>query len=155
IPRRIWSVPPAEPPATGTLVGSALRASAKSLALLNGEAAGTTSARYSPVKRAIGVVCESLTGVLLAMSAPTITIPATIKALSWPFHWLTNCGSPTAPPAPPTLVICTPHLLDGAGGLIPTAAGRRRHKQFQQCDLLRLRTTGVECSGEARGRGGS
>src|SRR5215468_3101138 len=108
MPSRMWSVPPAEPPATGTLAGSALSAAAKSFALLNGDCAGTTSARYSPVRRAIGVACASLTGLLLARIAPTITMPATISALPCPFHWLRNCGKPTAPPAPPTLVICTP-----------------------------------------------
>ena len=108
MPSRIWSEPPADPPATGTLVGSALSASAKSLAVLNGDGAGTTSARNSPVSRAIGVACESRSGLLLAMIEPTITMPATIKALPCPFHWLRNCGSPTVPPAPPTLVICTP-----------------------------------------------
>ncbi len=57
---------------------------------------------------AIGVACVSLTGLLLAMIAPTITMPPTISALPCPFHWLRNWGSPTVPPAPPTLVICTP-----------------------------------------------
>src|SRR5262249_2821968 len=77
---------PAEPPATGTLAGSALSAAAKSFAFLKGDCAGTTSARNSPVKRAIGVACASLTGLLLAMIAPTITMPATISALPCPFH---------------------------------------------------------------------
>src|SRR5712691_7796793 len=108
MPSRIWSEPPAEPPATGTLVESALRAEAKSLAVLNGDDAGTTSARNSPVRRAIGVACDSRSALLLAMIEPTITMPATISALPCPFHWLRNCGSPTVPPAPPTLVICTP-----------------------------------------------
>ena len=36
MPMRMWSEPPAEPPATGTLAGSALSAAAKSLALVKG-----------------------------------------------------------------------------------------------------------------------
>src|SRR5436190_2229140 len=69
MPTRMWSEPPAEPPATGTLDGSALSAAAKSLAVAKGDCAGTTSARNSPVRRAIGVACASRIGLLLAMIA--------------------------------------------------------------------------------------
>ena len=103
-------MPPAEPPATGTLPGSALSAAIMSFSGLEGRLAGTTSASNSPVSRAIGVVWVSLTGLLLAMIAPTITMPPTIRALGRPFHWLMNWGSPTVPPAPPTLVICAPEI---------------------------------------------
>jgi hypothetical protein len=75
---------------------------------LNGEAAGTASARNSPVRRAIGTVCVIFSGLLLAISEPTMTMPATISELPWPRQLLRNCGRPTAPPAPGTLVICTP-----------------------------------------------
>ena len=44
------------------------------------------------------------------MMAPTMTMPATISELPLPFHWLMNCGRPTVPPAPPTLVICEPEI---------------------------------------------
>jgi hypothetical protein len=71
---------------------------------LCGEAAGTTITSNSPVRRAIGIVWERLTGLLLAISAPTMTMPATMMLFCRPFHWLTNCGRPTAPPAPGTLV---------------------------------------------------
>jgi hypothetical protein len=48
-------------------------AAASSLASLMGEFAGTTRARYSAVRRAMGVVCSSVTGDLLVRIAPTIT----------------------------------------------------------------------------------
>lgn len=63
-----------------------MSAAAKSLALVKGDGAGTTNAKNSPVRRAMGVACASLTGLLLAVIAPTITMPATISALPCPFH---------------------------------------------------------------------
>ena len=51
----MWSTPPAEPPANVTLATSFFTASARSLAFLIGELAGTTITCVSSVRRAIGV----------------------------------------------------------------------------------------------------
>ncbi len=64
---------------------------------------GTTMTSYSPVRRAIGVTCDRLTGDLLVMIAPTMTMPPIISALGSPLLELTNCAMPIVPPAPPLL----------------------------------------------------
>ena len=68
---------------------------------------GTTTTWYSPVSRAIGVTCDRLTGDLLVMIAPTITMPPIIIALPSPLLELTNCARPIVPPAPPLLSTVT------------------------------------------------
>src|SRR5688572_22614965 len=103
----MWSAPPAEPPAQTTFDVSALSAAARSLTDLCGEFAGTTITSGSPVIRAIGVTASRPTGDLLVRIAPTIVMPITMSWLPSPFAWLTNCASPTVPPAPGTLTTCT------------------------------------------------
>jgi hypothetical protein len=71
---------------------------------LKGELCGHDERQELTGERATGVVCDSFTAALLAIKAPTITMPATMRAFGRPFHWFTNCGRPTAPPAPPTFV---------------------------------------------------
>ena len=66
--------------------GDQVTAVTKSAAVLNGDSAGTTSASNSPVRRAIGVTSVRLLAALLAMMAPTMTMPATISELPLPFH---------------------------------------------------------------------
>ena len=72
-PAVIWSVPPAEPPPQDTAPGSAFSFAMRSAMVLIGESAGTTSASYSPVSRAIGVTSASVTGEALVRMAPTMT----------------------------------------------------------------------------------
>ena len=61
-PARIWSLPPAEPPPQEIDSGSVLNAASKSSSVRNGDAVGTASASYSPVRRAIGTASASVTG---------------------------------------------------------------------------------------------
>ena len=103
----MWSAPPAEPPAQTTFDVSAFSAAARSLIVLCGEFAGTTTTSGSPVRRAIGVTASRPTGDLLVRIAPTIVMPITISWLPSPFALLTNWASPTVPPAPGTLTTCT------------------------------------------------
>src|SRR5262245_51312620 len=103
----MWSMPPAEPPAQVTLDTSFFTASARSLAVLIGELAGTTMTWVSSVSRAIGVTWSRLTGDLLVRMAPTMTKPLTMSWLPSPLAPLTNWAMPTVPPAPATLVTCT------------------------------------------------
>ena len=70
------------------------------------EAVDTTSTSYSPVSRAIGVACVSVTGDLLMNTAETMPLPVTISALPSPLLLLISCARPIVPPAPPTLTIC-------------------------------------------------
>ena len=104
----MWSVPPAEPPPQDTLPGFSLNALTRSAIVLCGEFAGTTITSHSLVRRAIGVTCERLTGDLLRMMPPTITMPPIITAFGSPFAELTNCARPMVPAAPPLLSNCTP-----------------------------------------------
>ena len=69
----MWSVPPAEPPPQDTEPGSALSLATSPAMSLMSDAAGTTSASYSPVRRAIGVTWSSVTGEALVRIAPTMT----------------------------------------------------------------------------------
>jgi hypothetical protein len=62
--------------------------------------------RYSPVRRAIGVVWSRVTGDLLRRIAPTMTNPLTRSWLPSPLA-LTNLARPTVPPAPGSLATCT------------------------------------------------
>ena len=71
-------MPPADPPAQETLPGSALKLAIRSAIVLCGEPAGTTITSYSSVSRASGVASDIFTGELAAISAPTITMPATM-----------------------------------------------------------------------------
>ena len=96
-------MPPAEPPPQETLPGFALNCATSSLSEVIFDVPGTTTTSYSPVSRAMGVTCDRLTGDLLEMIAPTITMPPTINALGSPLFELTNCASPIVPPAPPLL----------------------------------------------------
>src|SRR5687767_15915783 len=105
---RMWSVPPAEPPPQDTLPGSALNALTRSAIVLCGELAGTTITSHSLVRRAIGVTWLRLTGDLLRMMPPTITMPPIITAFGSPLAELTNCARPMVPAAPPLLSNCTP-----------------------------------------------
>src|SRR3546814_11789636 len=82
-PTRMWSVPPAEPPAPETDRGSALNFATRSSSVWISEAAGPTMTYYSPVRRAIGVVCSSDTGDLLVRIRPS---------LPWPPHHTTPPG---------------------------------------------------------------
>ena len=90
-----------------TLATSFFTASARSLAVLIGEFAGTTMTCVSSVRRAIGVTWSSETGDLFIRIAPTMTKPLTISWLPSPLAPLTNCARPTVPPAPGTLITCT------------------------------------------------
>ena len=74
-------MPPAEPPPQATPPGLALSWATRSFIVWSVDAAGTTTTWYSPVRRAIGVTCDRLTGDLLVMIAPTITMPPIIIAL--------------------------------------------------------------------------
>src|SRR5512134_2224458 len=103
----MWSDPPAEPPFHDTLPGSALNALTRSPMFLNGEEAGTTTTRYSLVRRAIGVTIVRSTGDLFSAIPPTITMPPTSIAFGSPFALLTNCASPIVPAAPPLFSNCT------------------------------------------------
>src|SRR5574343_854887 len=67
---------------------------------LYGDAAGTTMTLNSPIRREIGVTVPEVSGDLLVSGAPTVTAPATSRALVLPFSLLTNCAMPMAPPAP-------------------------------------------------------
>ncbi len=58
----MWSVPPAEPPPHDTDWGSSLNWAIRSSRVWMSELAGTTITSYSPVSRAIGVTCSSVTG---------------------------------------------------------------------------------------------
>jgi hypothetical protein len=82
-------VPPALPPATGTALGLAFSAAARSFQVLSLPLAGTTMTPASSVRRATGVTLRIVTGLLLAIAAPTITEPATIRLLPWPLRWFT------------------------------------------------------------------
>ena len=62
----MWSVPPADPPPHETLPGFALNCATSSFMDWSFEFAGTTTTCVSPVRRAIGVTCDRLTGDLLA-----------------------------------------------------------------------------------------
>ena len=101
-----WSVPPALPPATETALGLAFRASVSSFQVLILPLAGTTTTPASSVSLAMGVTSFIVTGLLLAMAAPTMTEPPIIRLLPWPLRWLTKRGKPTMPPAPPTFSNC-------------------------------------------------
>jgi hypothetical protein len=103
MPARMWSEPPAEPPPHATLPGFALNWAISSLSEVIFEVPGTTTTSYSPVRRAIGVTCDRLTGDLFEMMAPTITIPPIISAFGSPLLELTNWAIPIVPPAPPLL----------------------------------------------------
>ena len=50
----------------------------------------------------MGVTFLMVMGLLLAMPAPIMTEPPTIRLLPWPLRWFTKRGRPTMPPAPPT-----------------------------------------------------
>ena len=100
----MWSTPPADPPPTATLPGSAFNASVKSFMVLNGELGATAIALYSMVSRASGTTWSSVTGDLLVRMPPTMIASMTITALSLPFIVLTNSASPIVPPAPPLFV---------------------------------------------------
>ena len=136
-PNRMWSEPPAEPPATGTLVGSAFSAATKSGAVLNGEAAGTTSASNSPVRRAIGVTSRQIVGRLvgddgadhdhagdhqrIALAVPLVDeLRQADRAAG-----AADVGDLRAGDQ----LLAAQHLLHGARRLVPAAAGRRRHEQ--------------------------
>ena len=106
----MWSTPPADPPPTATLPGSALSASVKSFTVLKGELGATAIALYSIVSRARGVTSARVTGVLLVRMPPTMITPMTIMALSLPFMVLTNSARPIVPPAPPLFVTWAPAL---------------------------------------------
>src|SRR5687767_12675986 len=106
-PIRIWSVPPAEPPPHETLPGLSLNAFTRSARVLCGDWAGTTITSHSLVRRAMGVTWLRLTGDLLRMMPPTITMPPIITAFGSPLAALTNCASPMVPAAPPLLSNCT------------------------------------------------
>ena len=99
----MWSEPPAEPPCHDTLPGSALNAATRSAIVLYGELAGTTTTRYSLVRRAIGVTIVRLTGDFCSTMPPTITMPPISSAFGSPFALLTNCARPIVPAAPPLL----------------------------------------------------
>ena len=99
----MWSDPPAEPPPQATLPGLALNWATRSFSDWSLDVPGTTTTWYSPVRRAIGVTCDRLTGDLLVMMAPTITMPPIISVLGSPLLELTNCARPMVPPAPPLL----------------------------------------------------
>ena len=86
-----------------TAPASFLRASVKSLSVLNGEDAGTAITSYSEVSRAMGVTEAKVTGDLLVRMAPTITRPMTMREPPSPLA-LANSASPMVPPAPPRLV---------------------------------------------------
>src|SRR3546814_13761869 len=106
-PTRIWWGPRAEPPAQETDRGSSLNFATRSSSVLISEAAGTTMTSYSPVSRAIGVVCSSDTGDLLVRTAPTTTRPLTISLSPWPAD-PANCARHLFPPAPDT---CVPYMF--------------------------------------------
>ena len=98
----MWSVPPAEPPATETPPGLAFSASSSPFRSWMSELAGTTITPASSVIRAMGVRSFMPTGVWLVSVAPTMMEPATISKSGRPRRWPTKRGSPTRPPAPPT-----------------------------------------------------
>ncbi len=106
MPKIRWSVPPALPPATDTALGLALMAASSSFQVLILPLAGTTITPASSVRRAIGVTSLMVTGLLLAMPAPIMTEPPTMRVLPWPLRWFTKRGRPTMPPAPPTFSNC-------------------------------------------------
>ena len=107
MPASRWSLPPAEPPPQATLPGLALTWATSSFIDCSFDAAGTTTTWYSPVRRAIGVTCDRLTGDLLVISAPTITMPPIIIVLPSPLLEVMNCARPMVPPAPPLLSTVT------------------------------------------------
>ena len=72
------------------------------------ELAGTTITSYSPVSRAIGVTCSSVTGDWLVRIAPSMTRPPIISALPWPSLPETNWARPIVPPAPGMLTTWMP-----------------------------------------------
>ena len=153
MPARMWSVPPAEPPAHDTLPGSALNAATRSChRLVAATCAGTTTTWNSPVRRAIGVRSVSLHRRLVGDDRADHHHAADHQRVALALHWLTNCGRPTAPPAPGACsnlnclddAVGTQHLLDGAAGLVPAAAGRRRHEDLQAVQRLRDRALGPQ-----------
>ena len=122
----MWSTPPAEPPPTATLPGSAFSASARSFTVLKGELGATAIALYSMVSRASGVTCSRVTGDLLVRMPPTMITPMTIMALSLPFIVLTNSARPIVPPAPPLFVTWAPALWMPSASSAARTAGRSR-----------------------------
>ena len=149
----MWSEPPAEPPATGTLVGSAFSAATKSAAVWNGEAAGTTSASNSPVRRAIGVTSREIVGRLvgddradhdhagnhqrIALAVPLVDeLRQADRAAG-----AADIGDLRAGDQ----LLAAQHLVHGARRLVPAAAGRRRHEELDLRRVLR------ECACEREG----
>ena len=151
-------MPPAEPPPQATLPGLALNCVTRSFIDWIFDDAGTTITSYSPVRRAIGVTCDSLTGDLLVTMAPTITMPPTISALRIALlrvHELRDADG-----AAGAALVVDLHLrnelallhrgLQRAPGLVPAAARVGGHEDLQAVEGERGR--GDDRGGDARRR---